>query len=119
MNDYVKIRVSAEEKAEIEAEALLHRTTMNAVLRERLFSDKQRMDLASSYAENIAEIRDALNKLMTAPVQYKVVFIDDLLRINERLAVLEEQSALFMQKMMRGGAENGYDEFSADSRLPD
>ena len=46
MNDYVKIRVSALEKAEVEAEALLRGTTINAVLRERLFSDKQRMDLA-------------------------------------------------------------------------
>lgn len=119
MNDYVKIRVSAEEKAKIEAEALLRGTTINAVLRERLFSDKQRMDLAFSYAENIAEIRDSLNKLMTAPVQYKVVFIDDLLLMNERLAALEEQSALFMQKIMKGGAENGYDEFSTNSRLPD
>lgn len=119
MNDYVKIRVSAEEKAEIEAEALLRGMTMNAVLRERLFSDNQRMDLAFSYAENIAEIRDALNKLMTAPVQYKVVFIDDLLKINDRLAALEEQSALFLQQMTKGGAENGYDEFSANPRLPD
>ena len=119
MNDYVKIRVSALEKAEVEAEALLRGTTINAVLRERLFSDKQRMDLAFSYAENIAEIRDALNKLMTAPVQYKVVFIDDLLKINDRLAALEEQSALFMQKMARGGVENGYDEFSTNPRLPD
>ena len=119
MNDYVKIRVSALEKAEVEAEALLRGTTINAVLRERLFSDKQRMDLAFSYAENIAEIRDALNKLMTAPVQYKVVFIDDLLKINDRLAALEEQSALFMQQVTKGGAENGYDEFSANPRLPD
>ena len=102
MNDYVKIRVSAEEKAEIEAEALLRGMTMNAVLRERLFADKQRMDLAFSYAENIAEIRDNLNQLMIAPVQCKVVFIDDLLKINDRLAALEEQSALFMQQMMRG-----------------
>ena len=119
MNESLKIRVSAEEKAEIEAEALLHRTTMNAVLRERLFADNQRMDLALEYAENIAEIRDALNKLMTAPVQYKVVFIDDLLKINDRLAALEEQSALFMQQVMKGGAENGYDEFSTNPRLPD
>lgn len=119
MNDYVKIRVSALEKAEVEAEALLRGTTINAVLRERLFSDKQRMDLAFSYAENIAEIRDALNKLMTAPVQYKVVFIDDLLKINDRLAALEEQSALFMQKMTRGGVMDGNDEFSTNPRLPD
>ena len=119
MNDYVKIRVSALEKAEVEAEALLRSTTMNAVLRERLFADKQRMDLAFSYAENIAEIRDSLNQLMTAPVKYKVVFIDDLLKINERLAALEEQSALFLQQMTKGGAENGYDEFSANPRLPD
>ena len=119
MNDYVKIRVSALEKAEVEAEALLRSTTMNAVLRERLFADKQRMDLAFSYAENIAEIRDALNQLMTAPVKYKVVFIDDLLKINERLTALEEQSALFMQKMARGGVENGYDEFPTNPRLPD
>lgn len=48
------------------------------------------MDLAFSYAENIAEIRDSLNKLMTAPVHYKIVFIDDLLKINERLTALEE-----------------------------
>ena len=113
MNDYVKIRVSALEKAEVEAEALLRSTTMNAVLRERLFADKQRMDLAFSYAENIAEIRDSLNKLMTAPVHYKIVFI------NERLTALEEQSALFMQKMARGGVENGYDEFPTNPRLPD
>lgn len=119
MNDYVKIRVSAEEKAEVEAEALLRGTTMNAVLRERLFSDKQRMDLAFSYAENIAEIRDSLDKLMTAPVHYKIVFIDDLLKINERLTALEEQSALFMQQVTKGGAENGYDEFSTNPRLPD
>lgn len=119
MNDYVKIRVSAEEKAEIEAEALLRGMTMNAVLRERLFADKQRMDLAFSYAENIAEIRDNLNQLMIAPVQCKVVFIDDLLKINDRLAALEEQSALFMQQMMRGGVDNGYDELSTNSRLPD
>lgn len=92
---------------------------MNAVLRERLFADKQRMDLAFSYAENIAEIRDSLNKLMTAPVHYKIVFIDDLLKINERLTALEEQSALFMQKMARGGVENGYDEFPTNPRLPD
>ena len=118
MNEYLKIRVSAEEKAEVEAEALLRSTTMNAVLRERLFADK-RMDLAFSYAENIAEIRDSLNQLMTAPVKYKVVFIDDLLKINERLTALEEQSALFMQKMARGGVENGYDEFSTNPRLPD
>ena len=116
MNDYVKIRVSALEKAEVEAEALLRSTTMNAVLRERLFADKQRMDLAFSYAENIAEIRDSL---MTAPVHYKIVFIDDLLKINERLTALEEQSALFMQKMARGGVENGYDEFPTNPRLPD
>ena len=119
MNEYLKIRVSAQEKAEVEAEALLRSTTMNAVLRERLFADKQRMDLAFSYAENIAEIRDALNKLMTAPVQYKVVFIDDLLKINDRLAALEEQSALFMQQVTKGGAENGYDEFPTNPRLPD
>lgn len=119
MNDYVKIRVSTEEKAEIEAEALLRGMTMNAVLRERLFADKQRMDLAFSYAENIAEIRDNLNQLMIAPVQCKVVFIDDLLKINDRLAALEEQSALFMQQMMRGGVDNGYDELSTNSRLPD
>ncbi len=43
MNEYLKIRVSAEEKAEVEAEALLRSTTMNAVLRERLFADKQRI----------------------------------------------------------------------------
>ena len=119
MNDYVKIRVSAEEKAEIEAEALLRGMTMNAVLRERLFADKQRMDLAFSYAENIAEIRDSLNQLMTAPVHYKIVFIDDLLKINERLAALEEQSALFLQQMTKGGAENGYDELSTNPHLPD
>lgn len=119
MNEYVKIRVSAEEKAEIEAEAEIRGMTQNAVLRERLFGDKQRMDLAFSYAENIAEIRDSLNQLMTAPVKYKVVFIDDLLKINERLTALEEQSALFMQKMARGGVENGYDEFSTNPRLPD
>lgn len=119
MNEYVKIRVSAEEKAEIEAEAEIRGMTQNAVLRERLFGDKQRMDLAFSYAENIAEIRDSLNQLMTAPVKYKVVFIDDLLKINERLAALEEQSALFLQQMTKGGAENGYDEFSANPRLPD
>ena len=120
MNDYVKIRVSALEKAEVEAEALLRSTTMNAVLRERLFADKQRMDLAFSYAENIAEIRDSLNQLMTAPVHYKIVFIDDLLKINERLAELEEQSALFLQQMTKGGAnENGYDELSTNPRLPD
>ena len=119
MNEYVKIRVSAEEKAEIEAEAEIRGMTQNTVLRERLFGDKQRMDLAFSYAENIAEIRDSLNQLMTAPVKYKVVFIDDLLKINERLAALEEQSALFLQQMTKGGAENGYDEFSANPRLPD
>ena len=67
----------------------------------------------------MAEIREALNQLMTAPVKYKVVFIDDLLKINERLAALEEQSALFLQQMTKGGAENGYDEFSANPRLPD
>ena len=119
MNEYVKIRVSAEEKAEIEAEAEIRGMTQNAVLRERLFGDKQRMDLAFSYAENIAEIRDSLNQLMTAPVHYKIVFIDDLLKSNERVAALEEQSALFMQKMARGGVENGYDEFSTNPRLPD
>ena len=119
MNEYVKIRVSAEEKAEIEAEAEIRGMTQNAVLRERLFGDKQRMDLAAKYADNIAAIRDNLNRLMTEPVRYKVVFIDDLLRINERLAALEEQSALFMQKMTRGGVMDGNDEFSANPRLPD
>lgn len=120
MNDYVKIRVSAQEKAEVEAEALLRGMTKNAVMRERLFADNQRMDLAFQYAENIAESRDSLNQLMTAPVHYKIVFIDDLLKINERLAALEEQSALFLQQMTKGGAnENGYDELSTNPRLPD
>lgn len=102
MNEYLKIRVSAQEKAEIEAEALLRGMTMNAVLRERLYSDKRHMDLAFHYAENIAEIRDSLNKLMTAPVQRKIAFIDDLLKINDRLAALEEQWPCFYNKCRKG-----------------